>query len=158
MATNYLLQRRRRDGSLVLRGQNPWDDPAFPQEYDFGFAQIGEGLYPATITGKTIVLEYANARATYHVTGALRQPNGTHGEDGYSEQPGQGFHAVLVDDSVEFFDAPEVTEEGIAAYQATLAPESDRDDAAGSTEETHARSGKAIIDVEPVEETSGGKI
>lgn len=151
MPTLNLLQVRRRDGSLAIRGTNPWDEPKFPEEYDFGFAQIGEGTYPAKIEGDTIKVEYVNAKAVYKIDGPLRQPNGTHGEGGYTERPDQGFHAHLVEDSVEFFDAPEVTEEGIAAYQGV-----DASEPADEAGKTVAKAGAPIVDDKPAVDSSNG--
>lgn len=154
MANLHLLQRRRRDGSLALRGQFPTDDPVFPDEYDFGFAQIGEGTYPAKIEGDTIKVEYVNARATYKIVGPARQPNGNHGEDGYTERPDQGFHAVLDPDSVEFFDAPEVTEESIAAYQASRSEQAPD----VSPGESLAKPGTPTVEDKSVDPFNGGTV
>lgn len=140
---------------MTLRGVTPFDEPKFPEEYDFGFVQIGEGTYPAKIQGDTIKIEYANASATYHIVGPLRQPNGTHGEDGFTERPEQGFHAELDEASVTFFDAPAVTEEGIAAYQALHVNDEAESDTQASA--SIARAGTPYIDDKSNEPTSGGK-
>lgn len=109
MANLHLLQRRRRDGSMALTGKSRSavdPDRVFPDEFDFGFAQIGEGTYPARVEGDKITLEYVNAKATYNVVGPLRVASGTDGK--YTDRADQGYHAVLDPSSVELFDAPDI--------------------------------------------------
>lgn len=148
----HLHQRKRRDGTMVLTGNTrSQDDVAsgLPDFFDFGFQMMyEERTYPATVKGDTIVLEYANARATYQIVGALRVPlltlpekptpdeiallraqgkiipdvlwDDDHGYL-YEERPGTGHHAVLVPDSVEVFDPPPIDEDKAAAIAAVVA-------------------------------------
>lgn len=144
MANLNLLERRRSDGSIVLVGKTwlPTDpDRCFPDWFDLASDRVVAGRWPAVTVDAAdgeVRFEYANARATYKITGPLQVPlfdvpeppslealaeaeaegrtlalpedTVKFHENGYwyEERPKQGIHIVLVPESVELFDAPPI--------------------------------------------------
>lgn len=122
---------KRRDGSLCLTdadGRAAGKDREFPTPHHFSHEWLLANSANATMSGDTLQLELANARATYRIT----------------DRPQNMVTAELVDS--ELFDAPPIDEDKAAEIAAQVAAERAANPQPGDGGASIAMAGSVVVE------------